>query len=76
MLVHLHTMALQLEAFVSLLPFTNVLHCLGLGNLASDACSRGYDDVLHVIAACLEMRMIPVDLTQIGLQLLDRCLLK
>ena len=76
MLVHLHTMALQLEAFVSLLPFTIVLHCLGLGNLASDACSRGYDDVLHVIAACLEMRMIPVDLTQIGLQLLDRCLLK
>ena len=76
MLAFLHSLALQLSEFVSLLPFMVVVHCFGLGNLASDACSRGYDDVLQVISSSLDIRMIPVDPSQLGLELLHQCLRK
>jgi hypothetical protein len=37
-----HQMALQFPQFVDMLPFMLVEHCFGLGNVASDAASRGH----------------------------------
>ena len=36
-----HAMALQSEAFREMLPFLVVMRCYGLGNVTSDAVSRG-----------------------------------
>ena len=76
MLAFLHTLALQLPQFLAMLPFTIVMHCFGLGNLASDAASRGYDDVIRVVAECLGLKVIHLDLSAIALLLLRKCLEK
>ena len=69
-----HSSALMHPAFVEMLPFLLVLHCFGLGNVASDAASRGYDSVLKQVSAALGLKMVRVDPPEMAIVLLDACL--
>jgi len=68
-----HAMALQSEAFREMLPFLVVMHCYGLGNVASDAVSRGYDKVVSVVAAALGVRVMKVEPPRLAFELLSAC---
>ena len=51
-----HTWALQQPRFVAMLPGLVVKHIFGLGNVASDAVSRGYWHVVKAVSAALQIR--------------------
>ena len=69
-----HAMALQIPEFVEMLPFLIVSHCLGLGNVASDAASRGYTRVLHIIAESLSLKLITMPPPAVAGLMLSVCL--
>ena len=73
-LAFLHSQALRIPEFVEMLPFLVAMHCFGLGNIASDAASRGYDDVLAVLSSSLGIRLIWMDPPSLALTLLKACL--
>ena len=73
-LAHLHLLALQQKEFTGLLPFLMVKHVFGLGNIASDAASRGYDHVLKIIAKGTGVKLIWLPEPGIARELLDDCL--
>jgi len=68
-----HQMALQSPQFVDMLPVLLVKHCFGLGNVASGAVSRGYNQVLRAIARALDVRLIKVATPDMALWMLDTC---
>ena len=70
----LHQAALDIPEFKEMLPFLLVLHVFGLGNIASDAASRGYDNVLQIVATSLGMRVMPLQEPMIARELLALCL--
>ena len=74
MMQFLHARALEIPAFCEMLPFLLVCHILGLGNVASDACSRGYTQVLKSVAATLAVRVVQLDPPQVAYKLLQLCL--
>ena len=69
----IHMLALQFDGFKEMLPFLAVLHCFGLGNVASDAASRGYLGVLQRIAVALDLKVITVPPPEAALFILDEC---
>jgi site-specific DNA-cytosine methylase len=75
MMQMVHSIALQYTAFRDMLPFLVVKHCFGLGNVASDAASRGYDDVLQKIAAALSINLIKIEPPQVAILILEQCVL-
>lgn len=74
MMQFVHQWALGIPAFQDMLPFFIVKHCFGLGNVASDAASRGYDDVLEVVAKALSIRRIRLPAPDKAFQLVHECL--
>ena len=74
-LVFLHQAALQIPEFREMLPFLLVLHVFGLGNIASDAASRGYHNVLQVVAISAGVRLIHLPEPVLARKLLDKCLM-
>ena len=74
MMQFVHTLALQCEGFKQMLPFLIVSHCFGLGNVASDAASRGYGKILRVIAQALDVRLIEAPAPEMAIWMLDQCL--
>lgn len=71
-----HTLALQIPEFREMLPFLVVSHCFGLGNVASDAASRGYTGVLRIIARALSLKLITLPPPELAVWMLDQCLEK
>ena len=71
---YLHRQALRIPEFVEMLPFLLVKHVFGLGNIASDAASRGYDDVLRIVAENVGVRLLWMDEPHLARSLLDKCL--
>ena len=74
-MAHLHRLALQIPEFVDMLPFMVVMHVFGLGNIASDAASRGYHNVLKIVASSLGQKLIYLPEPDIARTLLNKCLL-
>lgn len=72
-MAHLHSLAMELPAFVEMLPFILILHVFGLGNIASDAASRGYDQVLEIIANSLGLKLTHLPEPELAWSLLDAC---
>ena len=69
-----HAMALQIPEFVEMLPFLVVSHCFGLGNVASDAASRGYSRVLRIVAEALSLKLIIMQPPKVAELMLELCL--
>ena len=76
MMQHVHKLALQYREFVEMLPFLLVLHIFGLGNVASDAASRGYSTVLQIVADSLGVRLTHVEPPGAALLMLASCVKK
>jgi hypothetical protein len=74
MMVVVHTAALELPEFTSLLPHLTVKHVFGSGNPASDAASRGHFVVLRAIATSLRLKLIRMDAPECAQAMLDLCL--
>ena len=74
MMQFVHSLALTFEGFKQMLPFLVAMHCFGLGNVASDAASRGYDGVLRRLAEALSVKMIPTPPPEAALYLIEACL--
>ena len=72
-LAHLHQLALQSPEYVEMLPFLVVKPIFVLGNIASNAASRGYEDVLKTVATSLGVRIIQIPEPAIARELLDKC---
>ena len=54
-----------------MLPHLTVSHVFGLGNVASDAVSRGYESTLLKLAAALNVRVTPRNPPKLALSLLE-----
>ena len=70
----LHSLALEIPEFVEMLPFLRIMHVFGLGNIASDAASRGYDNVLSVVAHSVGVKLLHLPEPELAYDLLDKCL--
>ena len=70
----IQAMVLQIPESVDMLPFLIVSHCLGLGNVASDAASRGYTRVLRIIAEFLSLKLIMLPPPVVADLMLSACL--
>ena len=68
-----HSIALQIPEFIEILLFLLVKHIFGLGNVASDAASRGYTRVLRLVAEALSVRLIRMDPPEVAWHLLSSC---
>jgi hypothetical protein len=73
MMQFVHTLALQCGGFKQMPPFLIVSHCFGLGNVASDAVSRGYGKVLRVIAQALDVKLVEAPAPEMAIWMLDQC---
>ena len=73
-MVFLHSLALEIPEFVAMLPFLRIMHVFGLGNIASDAASRGYDNVLNVVAHSVGVKLLHLPEPELAYELLDKCL--
>ena len=71
MMQFVHTLALEQQAFVEMLPFLLVYHCFGLANVASDAASRGYKHILRMVANALGVKLIHRPAPDVALNMLD-----
>ena len=69
-----HSQALLSPQFRAMLPFLRVRHILGLGNIAADAASRGYQQVLEVVAKALGVRLRQIPAPQCISGMLAACL--
>ena len=73
-MVSLHSLALEIPEFVAMLPFLRIMHVFGLGNIASDAASRGYDNVLNVVAHSVGVKLLHLPEPELAYELLIKCL--
>ena len=73
-MAYLHRLALKEPHFVRMLPFLVIKHVFGLGNIASDAASRGYDHVLRTVARSVGVRLMYLDEPGLARVLIEKCL--
>ena len=59
-----------------MLPFLLAFNFLGLGNVASDAASRGYQKILHIIATALSVKLIAISPPEMAEWILEQCVAK
>ena len=73
-MVFLHHLALQIHEFVAMLPFLRIMYAFRLGNTASGAAIRGYDNVLSVVAHSVGVKVLHLPEPELAYDLLDKCL--